>query len=642
MTETIRFSLIGAQDVRFGTGTFEVVLADGRVVILEAINAGHISGSTTGSTANETVNATMLDVYRARRGLTGLFDFDQDDSTTTGLTWGYKNGMSADGTGAIAAGTVTLTANSTNYVEFDPETGVISVNTSAFSPTDKVPIRKLVTNASGITANTDVRPHWRQNVNLLHGQCYLSWVSTSEIKLLPLNGNRIIINGTTQTIGSSGVSLSNSGLSSSTTYHIYAYMNGSTMTLEASTTTHATSATDGIRIKTGDQTRTYVGSLETDGSSNFRDNIRQWFRTHRDNAVAGLLQTAKGADVASATAPAFLSDGNYFVVTGTTSITDLPLWQAGTVLILRFASTLTVTHNASKINLAGAANMVTTSGDRLVLVCDASGVWYEIARSQVTSQTGRPRSYLAGLTLSNNSGDATNDIDVAAGACRDKDDSVDITLASAITGKQLDAAWAVGSSAGMRATGVAIADTTYHIFAIMRPDTGVVDIAADTSATGANIAANTNAAYTKIRRIGSIVRTGGAIKAFTQTGDYFEWTTPVSDISATNAGTSAVTRTLTIPTDRVLEALVSMNITNGATANNIFCYLSPLTTTDEAASAARATAASGNTAAGNGAWRGRIKTNTSAQIRSRQDASDANSVLSISTLGWYDRRGRDD
>ncbi|HYE89532.1 MAG TPA: hypothetical protein VEA38_00875 [Terriglobales bacterium] len=277
MTETIRYSLIGAQDIKFGTGTFEVTLADGRVVVLEAINAGHISGATTGSTANETVNATMLDVYRARRGLTGLLDFDQDDSTTTGLTWGYKNGMAGDGSGAIAAGTVTLTANSTNYVEWDPETGAISVNTSAFSPTDKVPIRKLVTNASAITTNTDVRPIWRQNVNLLHGQCYLSWVSASSIKLLPLNGNRLIINGTTQTIPAAGVSLSNSGLTTSTTYYLYAYMNGSTMTLEASTTAHATSSTDGVEIKSGDQTRTFVGEVDVDGSGNFEADIRQWF-----------------------------------------------------------------------------------------------------------------------------------------------------------------------------------------------------------------------------------------------------------------------------------------------------------------------------------------------------------------------------
>lgn len=271
--EVIRYSLAGAQDIKWGTDTFEVVLADGRVVILEAVNASHIPGDT----VNETVDDTMTDVSRARRGMTGLFDFDQDDATTTGLTWGYTQGMNGDGTGIEAAGTVTLTANSTNYVEWDPETGAISVNTSAFSPTDKVPIRKLVTNASGITTNTDVRPIWRQNTNLVNGQCYLSWVSTSSITLLPLNGNVLLINGTAQTVPAAGVSLSNSGLTISTTYNIYAYMNSGTMTLEASVTGHSASSTTGTEIKTGDATRAFVGEVDVDGSGNFEADVRNWF-----------------------------------------------------------------------------------------------------------------------------------------------------------------------------------------------------------------------------------------------------------------------------------------------------------------------------------------------------------------------------
>ncbi|MBI3937147.1 MAG: right-handed parallel beta-helix repeat-containing protein [Betaproteobacteria bacterium] len=38
MTETIRYGLIGKQDIRFGTGKFEVTLADGRVVTLDEFN----------------------------------------------------------------------------------------------------------------------------------------------------------------------------------------------------------------------------------------------------------------------------------------------------------------------------------------------------------------------------------------------------------------------------------------------------------------------------------------------------------------------------------------------------------------------------------------------------------------------------
>lgn len=35
--ETIRYGLIGQQDLRWGSGTFEVTLADGRVVVLNEV-----------------------------------------------------------------------------------------------------------------------------------------------------------------------------------------------------------------------------------------------------------------------------------------------------------------------------------------------------------------------------------------------------------------------------------------------------------------------------------------------------------------------------------------------------------------------------------------------------------------------------
>jgi hypothetical protein len=255
-----------------------------------------------------------------------------------------------------------------------------------------------------------------------------------------------------------------------------------------------------------------------------------------------------------------------------------------------------------------------------------------------------PRSYLAGLALANNAGDPTNDIDIAVGDARDSGNAANITLGGGGLTKQLDAVWAVGSAAGMRASGAAIANTTYHIFIIRRPDTGVVDIAADTSATGANIAANTNANYTQIRRIGSIVRSAGAILAFIQDGDKFVWKTgPVADVAATNPGAAAVTRTLTVPVGLRVEAIVDLNVFSSS-ANVTAFRVSDLSTDD--------VAVTGNTAQVGGTYFGganpafgsaqaRVFTNTSAQIRSRASLSDANTLYSIGTEGWIDRRGRD-
>lgn len=158
MTETIRFSLIGLEDLHRGTAPIEVTLADGRVVLISPVEA---SGIPTDS-ATEDIQDYLDEIIRARRGFSKLLqDLDQDDTTTTGLTWGYKAGRLPNGS-QIAASTVTLTANATNYVELDPEAGTVSVNTSGFNSASRVPIRQLVTNASAITTNTDSRPLWQR------------------------------------------------------------------------------------------------------------------------------------------------------------------------------------------------------------------------------------------------------------------------------------------------------------------------------------------------------------------------------------------------------------------------------------------------------------------------------------------------
>lgn len=255
------------------------------------------------------------------------------------------------------------------------------------------------------------------------------------------------------------------------------------------------------------------------------------------------------------------------------------------------------------------------------------------------------RGYIAGLGLTNNSGDTTNDIDIAVGECRDSTNADDMILASGLT-KRLDSTWAVGTNQGMLASGAALTNTTYHIFVIKRPDTGVVDIAADTSASGANIAANTDVAYTLKRRIGSIVRAGGAIKTFVQDGDYFQWKAAALDISAANPGTSAVTRTLTVPVGIRVKAWGMVGLSQTAnTQSGLSAYISDLDVDDESPTDRGQTIVytlSGTAAGLQNESHFLTRTNTSAQVRSRCSASDAATTLKITTLGFWDRRGKDD
>lgn len=104
-----------------------------------------------------------------------------------------------------------------------------------------------------------------------HGQCRLTFVSTTSLKLAPFNGRNLFINGALQQVPAAGVTVANTSLSASTLYYVYAYMNGSTMTLELSTTGHSQDATTGVEVKTGNATRTLVGMCVTNASSQFQD-----------------------------------------------------------------------------------------------------------------------------------------------------------------------------------------------------------------------------------------------------------------------------------------------------------------------------------------------------------------------------------
>ena len=249
--------------------------------------------------------------------------------------------------------------------------------------------------------------------------------------------------------------------------------------------------------------------------------------------------------------------------------------------------------------------------------------------------SGLPTGYLFGMTISNNAGDATNDLDIASGSCRDSTDTENMNL-SAIT-KQLDAAWAVGTNQGMRDTG-AISNGTWHIFVIKRTDTGVVDLLASLSATAPTMPTN----YTKFRRIGSIIRAGGTILGFVQFGDYFRLNAAVLDINATNPGTAAVTATLTVPTGINVHADINASYNPNNTAGATL-LLTDLASNDVAPVIGTATQGQvsypGNTGTTYAASPVQMRTNTSAQVRYRVSFSNASTFVALTTQGWRDQRG---
>lgn len=273
-----------------------------------------------------------------------------------------------------------------------------------------------------------------------------------------------------------------------------------------------------------------------------------------------------------------------------------------------------------------------------------------------------PRGWIDGLTIANDTTDATNDISIAAGACRSTVNIVDgaastlaqhqrdIEIPVSIL-KQLDVAWEPanfdgagfdgGGRSGMKSAS-SISNTTWHIYAIGGP--GVRDdILAHDSATQSSVEAALPGGYTAYRRIASILRESAAIVSFVQHGDYFQRAVRAADVSAANPGTSAVTRTLSVPIGINVLAEVTLELINTAAGGISFGLLTDLAITDSTPATANAHVADVQTASGRSETHTAtvlIRTSTSATIRSRISFSDASVTVKIGTRGWYDMRGR--
>ena len=81
----------------------------------------------------------------------------------------------------------------------------------------------------------------------------------------------------------------------------------------------------------------------------------------------------KGGDIGSASPTVVDTDGDYFIVTGTTNFSALTV-TADRHFFLEFAAVLTITHGSGTIDLPGGANITTAAGDVAEFVSTASNV----------------------------------------------------------------------------------------------------------------------------------------------------------------------------------------------------------------------------------------------------------------------------
>jgi hypothetical protein len=335
--------------------------------------------------------------------------------------------------------------------------------------------------------------------------------------------------------------------------------------------------------------------------------------------------------------------GNYYVtsVEGTTNLNGIFAWNVGDIAIYsgtvwnKIASGATVgpTGPAGPTGPTGAASTVTgPTGASVTGPTGPAG-----AASTVTGPTGPTgptilRSYLAGLTLSNDVGTPTSIIDVAAGQCMDSTNSVMMTIPAMF--KSTAGGWVAGSGNDGMGNGLAIADSTwYHVFAAIISSSA--DIFFDTSVTAANKPSGTTA----FRRIGSFATGGsGSILAFYQSGDTFIWNVPIVDVTpgTTSGSTSAQIFSTSTPVNVVTEAILSVLLQNSSSEVPIL-YVSPIAVGDSVPSVS-AFSLIGSPAI-NSSDVLRVFTNTSAQARFR--TVNSSDLIGFTTIGWVDKRGRD-
>jgi hypothetical protein len=136
-----------------------------------------------------------------------------------------------------------------------------------------------------------------------------------------------------------------------------------------------------------------------------------------------------------------------------------------------------------------------------------TGAPEDLTPAQVLTLTGASAIGRAinGLLISNNSTTPNTKIDISPGSCRDKDQTIDMVLATGWT--KTTGAWVAATGNGMLDTGTVAADKGYHVFLIYNPTSGLYDFLCSLSATAPTMPSG----FTKRRRIGAFVTGTSAV-----------------------------------------------------------------------------------------------------------------------------------
>jgi len=271
----------------YGPTTWQRIPIPGNIPLSNlSTQASHtiVGNSTGGSAAPTALTGTVV---------TTLLDAVVGDSGSGGT----KGLVPAPASGDAAASKV-LTAGGVWTAFATLAAAYAPINNPTFTGNPAAPTQAVNDNSTKLatTAYAD-----RASLSTNSANCgRLSRASATQINFGPFNGNVIQINGAYYPIPAAGVNANNTNiyvdgvaaqnLAINTTYFVYLFNNGGTLTIDYSTTSYAIDSTAGnvgVAIKTGDSSRSLVGMIRTNASAQFADSNSQrfllsWFnRAHK-------------------------------------------------------------------------------------------------------------------------------------------------------------------------------------------------------------------------------------------------------------------------------------------------------------------------------------------------------------------------
>jgi hypothetical protein len=185
--------------------------------------------------------------------------------------------------------------------------------------------------------------------------------------------------------------------------------------------------------------------------------------------------------------------------------------------------------------------------------------------------------WVSGLEVSNNTGDAEHDIDIAAGEIMDSTNTVRMTLGAAIT-KRIDAVFAVGTNQGGRSDQDSLDNGTLYYPYVIAKANGTTDVILATSQTNAladTVAAAAGFIYARRRRFLKTDGSANILPFWVNTNDDIIFDVPINmSISVSLAGATVSTG---MPPN--LIGIFKYNITGQRVAGDTFIVYGLLTET---------------------------------------------------------------